>query len=146
MKGYERYLNDKTKRHVAFDTEPTGLNPWRGGRIIEVGAVAIEKGLMGEEFHRLIDIGRPIPKAASRIRGIAAEMLMGQPKSDEVLKTLCQFTAKGILVAHNADFDIGFLRYENSRFGQSLPNRGFATPLIPDRTGYPPKWLTIGKT
>jgi DNA polymerase III epsilon subunit-like protein len=73
-------------------------------------------------------------------------MLTGQPRADEVLKAFCQFIGGGILVARNADFDIGFLRYENSRFGQSLPNRGFATPSIPDRTGYPPKWLTIGKT
>jgi DNA polymerase III epsilon subunit-like protein len=39
VKGYERYLRDKTKPYIAFDTEPTGLYPWRGSRIIEVGAL-----------------------------------------------------------------------------------------------------------
>ncbi len=91
---------------------------------------------MGEEFHRLIDIGRPIPKAASRIHGITAEMLTSQPKAEEVLKAFCQFIGKGILVAHNADFDIGFLRYENSRIGQSLPNRHICTLKV-SRKLYP---------
>ncbi len=136
MKGYEGYLHDKTKRYVAFDTETTGLNPWRGDRIIEVAAVAIEDGIMGEEFHCLIDIGRPIPKAASRIHGITAEMIAGQPKAEEVLKSFCQFIGKGILVSHNADFDMGFLRYENRRIRQSLPNRHICT-LKTSRKLYP---------
>ena len=148
MKGYERYLRDKTKPYIAFDTEPTGLYPWRGSRIIEVGAVAIEGGLIGEEFHQLIDIGRPIPKAASRIHGITAEMLTGQPRADEVLKAFCQFIGGGILVARNADFDIGFLRYKNIRIGQGLPNRHICTLKVSRKLdpGLPDYRLeTVGK-
>jgi len=47
-----------TKRFVVFDVETTGLNAWRGDKIIEVGAVAMIDGLIKEEFHRFIDIDR----------------------------------------------------------------------------------------
>jgi DNA polymerase-3 subunit epsilon len=130
MKRCERYLHDKTRRYIAFDIETTGLNPLRGDRMVEVGAVAIERGIMGEEFHRLIDIGRPIPKKAWRVHGITGEMLTGQPQAEEVLDDFRQFIDKGVLVTHNADFDIAFLAYECSRIGQSLCSRHFCTLKI----------------
>jgi DNA polymerase-3 subunit epsilon len=137
---FERHFHGKTMRYVAFDVETTGLNPRRGDRIIEVGAVAIEKGTMGDEFHRLIDIEKPISEKASRLHGITAEMLSGQPQAEEVLNVFRQFIGKGVLVAHNTDFDVGLLGYEYGRIGQGLPNRHICTlklsrkiyPSLPD--------------
>jgi DNA polymerase III epsilon subunit-like protein len=111
----ERDLHDRTKRFVVFDVETTGLNAWRGDRIIEVGAVTMTDGLIGEEFHSLIGIERSIPKTAWRLHGITIEMLSGQPKVEEVLPAFRQFIGRSVLVAHNADFDMGFLRWECSR-------------------------------
>ena len=133
---FERYLHEKTKRYVVFDVETTGLNAWRGDKIIEVGAVAMIDGLIKEEFHRLIGIERSIPKAASKLHGITAEMLSGHPKAEEVLTAFLQFIGRSVLVAHNADFDIGFLGYEYSRIGQGLRNCHICT-LKMSRKLYP---------
>jgi len=110
------------KRYVAFDIETTGLRLWRNDRIIEIGAVAVIGSNMDEEFQTLIDADKPITKAAQKIHGITREMLAGQPKAEEALRAFQQFFGDSILVAHNTDFDIGFLGYEYSRIGQGLRN------------------------
>jgi DNA polymerase-3 subunit epsilon len=114
-------------RYVVFDVETTGLRLWRNDRIIEIGAVAVEGEDMTQEFHTLIDADRPITKAAQRIHGITSEMLVGQPKAEEALTTFQQFIENSTLVAHNAEFDIGFLGFEYSRIGQGLRNRHICT-------------------
>jgi DNA polymerase III epsilon subunit len=119
----DRYLKDKTKRYVVFDVETTGLRLWRNDRIIEIGAVAVIGEDMVEEFCTLIDSDKPVTKAAQKVHGITREMLVGQPRAEEALTAFRQFVANSTLVAHNADFDIGFLGYEYSRIGQGLRNR-----------------------
>jgi len=123
----ERYLFDKTSRYIVFDVETTGLRLWRNDRIIEIGAVAVIGSNMGEEFHTLIDADKPITKAAQKIHGITREMLTGQPKAEEALRSFQQFIGNSTLVAHNADFDIGFLGFEYSRIGRGLRNRHICT-------------------
>jgi DNA polymerase-3 subunit epsilon len=137
---FERYLYDKTKRYVVFDVETTGLNAWRDDKIIEVGAVAMIDGLIKEEFRRFIDIEKPVPKTAWKLHGITAEMLSGHPKAEEVLTAFLQFIGRNVLVAHNADFDMGFLTSECNRLGWSVNNRCLCTlklsrklyPELPD--------------
>jgi DNA polymerase III epsilon subunit len=123
----ERYLFDKTSRYIVFDVETTGLRLWRNDRIIEVGAVVVIGDHMGEEFQTLIDADKPVSKKAQKIHGITRETLVGQPKVEEALGAFQQFVGSSILVAHNADFDIGFLGYEYSRIGQGLINRHICT-------------------
>jgi DNA polymerase III epsilon subunit len=115
------------KEHIVFDVETTGLRLWRNDRIIEIGAVAVIGDDMSEEFHTFIDADKPITMAAQKIHGITREMLAGQPKAKEALTAFQQFIGNGILVAHNTDFDIGFLGFEYSRIGQGLPNRHTCT-------------------
>jgi DNA polymerase-3 subunit epsilon len=124
---YERYLNNGTKRYVAFDVETTGLHLRRNDRIIEIGAIAVIGENIGEEFHTLIGTDKRITKAAQKIHGITQEMLSGQPKAEEALTGFQQFIGDSTLVAHNADFDIGFLGYEYSRIGRGLRNRHICT-------------------
>ena len=127
-------------RHVVFDVETTGLHPWRNHRIIEIGAVSVSGDLIGEEFHTLIDTDKPVTKAAQKVHGITKGMLAGQPKAQEALTAFQRFVGKSTLVAHNANFDIGFLGYEYSRIRQCLPNRHICTlklsrklyPALPD--------------
>jgi DNA polymerase III epsilon subunit family exonuclease len=106
----ERYLFDKTSRYIVFDVETTGLRLWRNDRIIEIGGVAVIGDRIGEEFCTLIDSDKPVTKAAQKVHGITREMLVGQPRAEEALTAFRQFVANSTLVAHNADFDIGFLR------------------------------------
>ncbi len=115
------------KRYVVFDVETTGLRLWRNDRIIEVGAVSVIGNNIAEEFHTLIDADKPITRAAQKIHGITREMLAGQPKAQEALSAFQRFISNSTLVAHNADFDIGFLGYEYSRIGKGLRNRHICT-------------------
>jgi DNA polymerase-3 subunit epsilon len=129
-------------RHVVFDLETTGLSPRQGHRVIEIGAVAVEHGAVVGEFTTLIDPGIPVPPVVQAIHGITDEMLEGQPKPEEVLPLFRAFIADSVLVAHNAAFDVRFLRHEFARLKMGLPNRHVCTleisrlrfPRLIDRT------------
>lgn len=117
-------------RHVVIDVETTGLSPARGDRVIEVGAVALEAGEVVGEFVSLIAAGRSIPHHVSRIHGITDEMLRGQPRPEEVYPALREFIGASALVAHNARFDLAFLRHEFGRLGLGLGNRAVCTLVM----------------
>lgn len=113
--------NDKwSSRIVALDVETTGLSPSHGHRVIEIGAVAIENGRMIKEFHALVNPGRRISRAAQEVHGITDEMLVGHPSPEIVYPEFHRFITGSLLVAHNAPFDIAFLRHEFYRLGLSL--------------------------
>jgi DNA polymerase-3 subunit epsilon len=114
-------------RHVVVDVETTGLSPRHGHRVIEIGAVALEEGMVVEEFTTLIDAGVPIPYEVQAIHGITDEMLEGQPKPEAILPMFHAFIRDSVLVAHNAPFDIRFLRHEFARLGMGLPHPHLCT-------------------
>jgi len=129
-------------RHVVVDLETTGLSPRQGHRIIEIGAVAVENGAVVGEFTTLIDAGVPIPIEVQAIHGITDEMLEGSPKPEEALSRFREFIGDSVLVAHNAAFEVTFLRHEFARLKLGLPNRHVCTlemsrrllPRLPDYT------------
>jgi DNA polymerase-3 subunit epsilon len=99
-------------RFIVLDVETTGLSPINGDRIIEIGALAIERRIIKEEFHTLINIDRAIPRQAQEIHGITQAMLTGKPKPEEVMPEFAEFIRDSVLIAHNAKFDMGFIRHE----------------------------------
>lgn len=127
---------NSTNRYVALDVETTGLSLQNGDRVIEIGAVAIEGQSLIAEFSSLIGVDKRIPWQVQQVHGITNEMLSGEPKPDEVLPEFYKFIAGSILVAHNASFDVGFLRYEFALLGMSLNNR-FLCTLKMSRKRYP---------
>jgi DNA polymerase-3 subunit epsilon len=139
--GTENRINP-LDRHVVVDLETTGLSPRHGHRVIEIGAVAVENGAIMEEFSTLIDAGVPIPPHVQAIHGITDEMLEGKPPPEEVFPRFYAFIAGSILVAHNAAFDVRFLRHEFARLKMNLPHRHLCTlemsrlrlPRLPDHT------------
>ncbi len=107
-------------REIVFDTETTGLNAKDGDRIIELGAVEIVNLLpTGREFHRLIYPERAVSDDTVRITGITDEMLKGKPvfSDPSVYQEFIDFIEDSPLVAHNAEFDRGFLNEEMRRIG-----------------------------
>ena len=127
---------NRQARYVAVDVETTGLSPWRGDRVIEIGAVALEGDELMAEFSALIKVPRAIPKSASRIHGITDGMLLVQPPPAEVFPALAAFIRDSILVAHNAPFDMSFIRHEFAQLRLNLTNRHICT-LEMSRTHYP---------
>ncbi len=101
---------------VAFDLETTGLSS-RTDRIIEIGAVILKNGKEVDRFQTFVDPERPLEKKIVELTGITDEMLQGAPKIEEVLAKFLDFIGGRVLVAHNSDFDTGFIRAECARLG-----------------------------
>ena len=95
---------------AVFDFETTGLYPYTGDRICEVGSVRFGvDSERFESFHSLVDPGRYISPGAFRINGITGAMVRGKPTIDKVLPEFLKFIKGSVLVAYNAGFDVGFL-------------------------------------
>lgn len=88
-------------RHIVVDVETTGMSVQRGGRVIEVGAVALVHGEITDEFSSLINTGTAISYSAFRVHGITEQMLSGQPLPVDVWRYFREFVADTTLVAHN---------------------------------------------
>lgn len=114
-------------RCVVVDVETTGLSPGYGDRVIEVGAVALEEDEIVSEFSSLIRVEKNIPRHVSKIHGITNGMLIGQPLPDAVYPVLRDFIGDALLVAHNARFDLAFLRHEFGRLGLRFNNSSVCT-------------------
>jgi DNA polymerase III subunit epsilon len=109
-------------RYVVFDVETTGLSVARGDRVIEIGAVFLEAGCPVNEFSSLICVDHPIHWAAQKVHGISDAMLCDAPSPHHVWPLFADFIAGTTLLAHNAKFDLSFLRHEFSRAGLALYN------------------------
>lgn len=101
---------------VALDVETTGLHAVRD-RVVEFGAVRFTIGAESGEFSELAHPGMAIPPDASAVSGITDAMVAGADPTDVVLRRFIAFLGDSILVAHNAEFDMGFLRAEIQRAG-----------------------------
>ena len=95
--------------YVAFDIETTGLYVKRDA-ITEIGAVVIRNGEVGERFQTFVDPGRHLTPEIIALTGITDAMLQGAPQPVEALGAFLDFVGERPLVAHNAEFDIGFIR------------------------------------
>jgi DNA polymerase-3 subunit epsilon len=126
-------------RSVLFDTETTGLDPGQGDRVIEVAVLELINDLpTGQYFHRLIDPGRDVPEDATRIHGFSRADLVGKPLFAEIADELIAFLGDGMLVAHNAPFDFGFLNAEFARLGLAPLDRArMIDTLAMARTRFP---------
>ena len=98
-------------RYIVFDLETTGLSPWGGDEMIEIGAMKIFGNELDEinVFHSLVNPKRLIPPDATNINGITNEMVQGQPTIDEIFPKFLDFVGSSWLVAQNAKFDMGFI-------------------------------------
>jgi len=94
---------------VVFDIETTGLNS-HTNKIIEIGAVKIKAGRIIDRYSQLINPGISIPYHITEITSITNEQVANQPKIDEVIGNFVDFIGDAVLVAHNAPFDMGFIK------------------------------------
>ena len=94
---------------VVFDIETTGLNS-HTNKIIEIGAVKIKAGRIIDRYSQLINPGISIPYHITEITSITNEQVANQPKIDEAIEKFVEFVGDAVLVAHNAPFDMGFIK------------------------------------
>ena len=108
---------------VVVDLETTGGAPVDCG-ITEVGAVKVRGGEVLGEFHSLMNPGATIPPFIQVLTGITDAMVAGSPPLSSVLPAFLDFAQGCVLVAHNAPYDVGFLRAAAQRHGRPWPSFG----------------------
>ena len=101
---------------VAFDIETTGLNA-QDDRMTELGAVIFSGGEIKSEFNSFVNPHRSIPVNITELTGIRDSDVADAPDEDEVLRRFLAFAGDRPLIAHNAQFDVGFLRAAAKRSG-----------------------------
>jgi DNA polymerase III subunit epsilon len=112
--GRVDYRFDPDQDYVVVDVETTG--GWASGdRITEIGAVKIRNHQVVDEWHSLVNPQRAIPAKITQITGITNEMVRGAPVFAEVADSFMRFMGDGIFVAHNVNFDYGFMSNEYAR-------------------------------
>ena len=105
---------------VVVDLETTGGSP-AGSRITEIGAVKIRGGEVLGEFQTLVNPAEPIPAFISVLTGITDQMVASSPRIHSALPAFLEFARHSVLVAHNAPFDISFLKAAATFTGHVWP-------------------------
>ncbi len=114
---------------VVVDLETTGGSP-EGCAITEIGAVKVRGGEVLGEFQTLVDPGSAIPPYISILTGITDSMVITAPPIGEVLPAFLEFARGSVLVAHNAPFDLGFLKSACAASGTAWPAFGSVDTAI----------------
>jgi DNA polymerase III subunit epsilon len=108
-------------REIVLDTETTGLDPYQGHRVVEIGCIELFNRIpTGQSFHRYINPERDMPAQAFAVHGLSAEFLKDHSCFAEIVEELLQFVADAPLIIHNAAFDLAFLNAELERCGKPL--------------------------
>ena len=132
--GLEAYfVNDKTSaitgeykggfddEFIVFDIETTGLSVLTS-QIIEIGAVKIKGGKVLERFNEFVNPEIPIPEVITELTGIDDSMVKDADKIDAVLRRFLDFAGNRLLIAHNANFDVSFIRKASRDLGYTFAN------------------------
>ena len=120
-------------RQVVLDTETTGLEPEKGHRVVELGAVEIvDRQVTGKRVQFYIDPEREIDDAAYDVHGLDQAFLAGKPRFADVAAEFLDFVADAEVIMHNAPFDVSFIDYELSllNVGNRLADRCTVTDSL----------------
>lgn len=114
-------------REIVLDTETTGMNPETGDRIVEIGAVELEGHIpTGRTLQIYINPEREVPAEATAVHGITNEFLKDKPVFSQIYTDFLDFIGNdGVLVIHNAEFDMKFINWELKQVGHP--------PIAPSR-------------
>lgn len=120
----EKYVQDYSENngdYVVFDIETTGLNPYEC-ELIEIGAVKVRDGEIIERYNQLIKPKSPIPTVISNLTSIDDELVKNEPYFEDIKDDFLAFIDGCVLVAHNANFDVGFIKQKFLKFGIEIKN------------------------
>ena len=126
--------------YCVLDIETTGLS-FRTEKITEFGIMKYKNGEVIDSFECFVNPEKPIPEEVVNITHITDEMVKNAPTIDQIMPKVLDFIGDSVLVAHNADFDIGFIKYNCKQLGLELNNTyidtlRLAKDLFPDYKKY----------
>lgn len=106
-------------REIVFDTETTGVDARNGDRIVEIGCVEIVNlAPTGAKYHVYLNPERDVPDEVVKVHGLSGRFLADKPTFAQIVDAFLAFVGDSPMVAHNAEFDRGFLNAELSRLGR----------------------------
>ncbi len=109
---YMKTLETKTPDNLVYlDIETSGLNPFKGAKIVEIAMLKLQNGTE-EKYEMLVNPGSPIPLECSKIHSIYDDMVLGQPYFKDIAKDVLNFIGTNTVVCHNAQFDLLFVHKE----------------------------------
>jgi DNA polymerase-3 subunit epsilon len=126
-------------REIVFDTETTGLDPYEGHRLVEVGCIELLNHFpTGRTFHSHINPERNVSPEAFSVHGLSSKFLKDKPLFADIADDLMNFIGGTPLVAHNASFHLGFLNTELKRAGlPAMRHRRVVDTLLLAQRKYP---------
>jgi DNA polymerase III subunit epsilon len=126
-------------REIVFDTETTGLDPYQGHRLVEIGCIElVNRFSTGRTFHRYLNPERDMPQEAFAVHGLSIDFLRPQPLFATIAEELLAFIGDAALIAHNAIFDLNFLNAELERIEQAtIPRDRLIDTLLLARRKFP---------
>lgn len=108
-------------REIIIDTETTGLDPYDGHRVVEIGCVELVNTIpTGRTWHCYINPERDMPEQAFAVHGLSDDFLRDKPRFEEHADAFLEFVEGSMLVMHNASFDFAFLNAELERVARPL--------------------------
>ncbi|MBX9696561.1 MAG: DNA polymerase III subunit epsilon [Alphaproteobacteria bacterium] len=108
-------------REIVLDTETTGLDPFQGHRLVEIGCIELHNHLpTGRVYHQYINPERDMPLEAFNVHGLAADFLKNYPVFSTVADAFLEFIDGARLIIHNARFDLKFLNFELAQINKKL--------------------------
>ena len=126
-------------REIVLDTETTGLSPDNGDRVVEIGCVELINHVpTSNTFQVYLNPEKQMDPGAEKVHGLTNEFLVDKPKFIDVADDFLSFIGSSTLIAHNADFDVGFLNSELSRAKkEKIKTNRVVDTLKIARTKYP---------
>ena len=115
------------KEFIVVDLETTGLDPYKGCEIIEIGVTEIVDNKIGRNYSRLIKPTGIIPTFISDITNISNEMVENEKSLEEVLPKFRDYVGEKTIIAHNAKFDLKFLNFYLDKMGLEPINNHICT-------------------
>ena len=119
--SFSRGQNMEDATYCVLDLETTGFS-FRTEKITEIGIMKVKNHEVIDEFSTFVNPEKPIPQRVVEVTNITDEMVKDAPTIEEILPKALEFIGDSVLVAHNADFDIGFLKYNAGELGLKLGN------------------------
>ena len=108
-------------REIVLDTETTGLDPFDGHRVVEIGCIELINTIpTGRVWHCHLNPEREVPYQAFEVHGLSTEFLRDKPRFAELADDMLSFIEGAMLVMHNAAFDFAFLNAELDRLARPL--------------------------
>ena len=131
-------------REIVFDTETTGLDPYQGDRLVEIGCIELLNGFpTGNVFHHYLNPQRDVPEAAFNVHGLSSEFLKDKPLFADICDDFIAFVGDAPLIAHNAMFDLGFLNAELERVGKARLINAYVDTVSVARRKFPGQRVSL---